>query len=105
LRSRASLPEIKRAKGKEIAMTQFAIKRREFSLRSMLFGAVSIVALGATIIIDLAGVLQYFGVFSGLPPTALEIGAAITAATVVPFLLMGMSISADMHRDKRNANN
>ena len=86
-------------------MTQSAIKRREFSPRSMLFGAVFIVALGAAIIIDLAGVLQYFGLFSGLPPTTSEIGAAITTATVVPFLLMGMSISADMNRNKRNANN
>ena len=86
-------------------MTQSAIKRREFSLRSMLFGAVFIVALGAAIIIDLAGMLQYFGLFSAFPPTTLEIGAAITTATVVPFLLMGMSISADMHRDKRDAKN
>jgi hypothetical protein len=31
--------------------------------------------------------------------------AAITTATVVPFLLMGMSISADMNRNKRNVNN
>ena len=86
-------------------MTQSAIKRREFSLRSMLFGAVFIVALVVAIIIVLAEVLQYFGLVSGLPPTTLEIGAAITTATVVPFLLMGMSISADMNRDKRNANN
>jgi hypothetical protein len=71
----------------------------------MLFGAVFIVAFGVAIIIILAEVLQYFGLVSGLPPTMLEIGAAITAATVVPFFLMGMSISADMNRDKRNANN
>ena len=86
-------------------MTQSAIKRREFSLQSMLFGAVFIVALGAAIILDLAGVLQYFGLFSGLPPTTSEIGAAITAATIVPFLLMGMSISADINHNKRNVNN
>jgi hypothetical protein len=85
-------------------MTQSTIKRREFSLRSMLFGAVFIVALVVAFIIVLAEV-QYFGLVSGLPPTTLEIGAAITTATVVPFLLMGMSISADMNRNKRNANN
>ena len=76
-------------------MTQSAIVRREFSLRSMLLGAVFIVAFIVAIFIDLAGLLQYFNLVSGLPPTTLEIGAAITAATVVPLLMMGMSISTD----------
>ena len=75
-------------------MTQSAIKLRELSLPSMLLGAVFIVALVVAVFIDLAGVLQYFNLVSGLPPTTLEIGAAITAATVVPLLAMGMSISA-----------
>ena len=86
-------------------MTRSAIKRREFSLRSMLFGAVFIVALVVAFIIVLAEVLQYFGLVSGLPPTTLEIGATILVLTIAPFLLMGMSISADMDRNKRNANN
>ena len=86
-------------------MTRSAIKPHEFSHQSLLLAAVFIVALVIAFIIILAVVLQYFGLVSGLPPTTLEIGAAITTATVVPFLLMGMSISADMHRDKRNAKN
>ena len=81
-------------------MTQSAIKRREFSLRSrsMLFGAVFIVALIVAIFIDLAGVLQYFNLVSGVPSSTLAIGAAITAATVVPLLAMGMSMSADRNK-------
>ena len=67
----------------------------EFSLRSLLLGAVFIIALVVTVFIDLAGLLQYFGLVSGLPPTTLETGAAITTATAVPLLVMGMSISAD----------
>ena len=86
-------------------MTRSAIKPHEFSHQSLLLAAVFIVALVVAFIIVLAEVLQYFGLVSGLPPTTLEIGAAITTATVVPFLLMGMSISADMNRNKRNANN
>jgi hypothetical protein len=68
----------------------------------MLLGAVFIVALVVAIFIDLAGLLQYCNLVSGLPPTTLEIGAAITAATVVPLLVMGMSISTD--RNKEGAN-
>ena len=83
-------------------MTQSAIKRREFSVRSMLLGAVFIVAFIVAIFIDLAGLLQYFNLVSGLPTTTLEIGAAITAATVVPLLLMGMSISTDGNKEGAN---
>ena len=74
------------------------MKRREFSLRSMLLGAVFIVGLVVAIFIDLAGVLQYFNLVSVLPSTTLEIGAAITTATAVPFLALGMSISADRNK-------
>jgi len=61
----------------------------------MLLGAVFIVALVVAIFIDLAGLMQYFNLVSGLPQTTLEMGAAITAVIVVPLLVMGMSISAD----------
>lgn len=71
------------------------MKPHELSLRSLLLGAVFIIALVVTVFIDLAGLLQYFGLVSGLPQTTLETGAAITTATVVPLLVMGMSISAD----------
>jgi nitric oxide reductase large subunit len=58
-------------------------------------GAVFIIAVVVAIFTDVAGMLQYFNLVSGLPSTTLEIGAAMTAATVVPLLLMGMSISTD----------
>ena len=86
-------------------MTRSAIKPHEFSHQSLLLAAVFIVALVVAFIIVLAEVLQYFGLVSGLPPTTLEIGASILALTAVPFLLMGMSISEDMNRNKRNVNN
>ncbi len=68
----------------------------------MLLGAVFIVAFIVAIFIDLAGLLQYFNLVSGLPPTTLEMGAAITAATVVPLLVMGMSISSDGNKEGAN---
>lgn len=71
------------------------MKPHKLSLRSLLLGAVFIIALVVTVFIDLAGLLQYFGLVSGLPQTTLETGAAITTATAVPLLVMGMSISAD----------
>ena len=86
-------------------MTRSAIKPHEFSHQSLLLAAVFIVALVVAFIIVLAVVLQYFGLVSGLPPTTVEIGATILALTIAPLLLMGMSISADMDRNKRNANN
>lgn len=79
-------------------MTQSAIKRRELSLRTLLLGAVFIITFIVAIFIDLAGVLQYFNLVSGLPQTTLETGAAITAATIVPLLMTGMSISIDGYK-------
>lgn len=86
-------------------MTRSAIKPHEFSHQSLLLAAAFIIALIVATIIVLVEVLQYFGLVSGLPPTIVEIGATILALTVAPLLLMGMSISADMDRNKRNTNN
>jgi hypothetical protein len=85
---------------KEIAVTQSTIKRREFSVRSMLLVAVLIITFVVAVFVDLAGFAQYIGLVSGLPSTILEIGAAITAATIFPLLLMGMSISLDLNHAK-----
>jgi hypothetical protein len=74
-------------------VTQFTRMRHEFSVLSMLLGAVFIITFVVAIFIDLAGFLQYVGP---------EIGAVITAATIFPFLAMGLSISADLNHKVRH---
>ena len=66
----------------------------------MLFGALFIVTLVIAAFVDLDGVLEYYKLIRGSAPTTLETGAVISMASAVPFLAMGMSISADMHRNK-----
>jgi hypothetical protein len=72
------------------------LERREFTVQSKLLIAVFIFTFVAAVFVDLAGLLQYSGLVSGLPSTILEIGATITAALSFPLLAMGMSISIDM---------
>jgi hypothetical protein len=73
-------------------------RRREFSRKTVLLGAIFIVTLVAAAFVDLDGVLEYYKLISGSAPMTLETGAIISMASAVPFLAMGMSISADMHR-------
>jgi hypothetical protein len=73
---------------------------REFSLRSMLFGAVFIIMLVVAVIVDLAGLLQFSGFVSGLPHEILETGGILTGLTMIPLLVMGMSISVDLNHKK-----
>ena len=75
-------------------------ERHEFTVRSKLLIAVFIITFVAAVFVDLAGLLQYSGLVSGLPSTILEIGATITAVLSFPLLAMGMSISVDMLRTK-----
>jgi hypothetical protein len=75
-----------------------AAPHREFSLRSRLFAAVFIIMLVGAVIVDLAALLQFSGVVSGLSQKVLEIGGVLTTATALPLLAMGMSISMDEHR-------
>lgn len=75
-------------------------KRREFSRQSVLLGTLFIIALVVAVFADLDGVLQYVTLVTGSPLTTLEMGAIITSASAVLFLAMGMSISADMDRNK-----
>ena len=77
-----------------------ATKGRRSSLRSVLFGALFIIAFVLAVFVDIIGVLQYFNLISGWPLTTLEMGAGITSANVVPLLLMGMSISLDMNQNE-----
>ncbi len=78
----------------------FTGKRREFGRRSVLFGALFILTLVIAAFVDLDGVLEYYKLMRGSAPATLEMGAVISMASAVPFLAMGMSISADMHRNK-----
>ena len=66
----------------------------------MLFGAVFVIMLAAAIIVDLAAFLQLSGLISGLPLNILEIGGILTALTIFPLLVMGMSISLDLNHRK-----
>ena len=66
----------------------------------MLFSAVFVIMLAAAIIVDLAALLQLSGLISGLPLNILEIGGILTALTIFPLLVMGMSISVDLNHLK-----
>ena len=76
------------------------LERHEFTVRSKLLIAVFTITFVAAVFVDLAGLLQYSGLVSGLPSTILQIGATITAALSLPLLAMGMSISVDTLRTK-----
>jgi hypothetical protein len=77
----------------------------EFTIRSMLFSAVFTIMLVAVVIVDLAALLQFSGLISGLPTnilktSILEIGGILTVLTIFPLLAMGMSISIDQNRSE-----
>jgi len=69
----------------------------EFSLRSMLFGAVFIIMFVAAVIIDLAALLRFSGLVNGLPANILEMAGVLTGLTIFPLLVMGMSVSVDLN--------
>jgi len=52
------------------------------------------------IVVDLAALLQFSGLVSRLPHNILEIGGSLTALTILPLLVMGMSISVDLNHKK-----
>ena len=71
----------------------------------MLFSTIFTIMLGAAVIVDLAALLQFSGLISGLPAnilktSILEIGGILTALTILPLLAMGMSISMDQNRSE-----
>jgi len=71
----------------------------------MLFSAVFTIMLVAVVIVDLAALLQFSGLISGLPTnilktSILEIGGILTVLTIFPLLAMGMSISMDQNRSE-----
>jgi hypothetical protein len=77
-----------------------AEKRHEFSRKSLLLGAVFIATFVVAAFVDLDALLRYYHIISGSAGTPMEMGAAISMISAVPFLAMGMSISADGHRNK-----
>jgi len=71
----------------------------------MLFSTIFTIMLVAAVIVDLAALLQFSGLISGLPAnilktSILEIGGILTALTILPLLAMGMSISMDQNRSE-----
>ena len=69
----------------------------EFSAQSMVLAAIFAAVLAAAVLIDLAGLLQFSGLISGLPARIEEIGGALTAIAIFPLIAMGLSISHDLN--------
>ena len=69
--------------------------RHRLSRRSLLLISLFVVAFAAAVVVDLAALLDALKLATGSWQETLEIGAAGTAAVAIPFLAMGMSISAD----------
>ena len=75
------------------------MKHREFSRRSQLLIALFVITIVTAVFVDMTGLLEYFNFVSASSPTStLEMGALISAASAVPFLVMGMSISTDQNK-------
>ncbi|HEX5213600.1 MAG TPA: hypothetical protein VFW22_17885 [Pseudolabrys sp.] len=74
--------------------------RHEHGAQSSLWAVIFAVTFVAAVVVDLAGLLQYAGVVGGLPLRILEIGGIITAAAILPLIVMGMSISNDFNRKR-----
>ena len=69
--------------------------RHGLSRRSVLLISFFVIAFIAAIVVDLAALLDALNLMKGSWQETLETGAAASAAIAVPFLAMGMSISAD----------
>ena len=71
------------------------MESHKISRRSVLLISPFVIAFSVAIVVDLAALLESLNLLRGSWQTTLETGAAISAAIIVPFLAMGMSISAD----------
>jgi hypothetical protein len=72
---------------------------REFSIRSKLLAGIFAITFIVSVLVDLIALLSFFGLV-GWRPLMLETAGTITAASIVPLLMMGMSISADTTQAK-----
>lgn len=77
-----------------------AARTSETSRLTMFFGTVLIIMFVCTVLLDVAGIVQYFSAAKEASLT-MEICSSVTMGLAVPFLAMGMSISADTHRRNR----
>jgi hypothetical protein len=66
-----------------------------FSRRSVLLISLFVIACIGAVVVDHAALLEALNLVKGSWQETLETGAAASAAIAVPFLAMGMSISAD----------
>ena len=71
-----------------------------FSRRSVLLISLFVIAFTAAVVVDLAALFEALNLVKGSWQETLETGAAGSAAVAVPFLAMGMSISADQNNKK-----
>ena len=71
-----------------------------FSRRSVLLISLLVIAFGTAVVVDLAALLEALNLVKGSWQETLETGAAASVAIAVPFLAMGMSISADQNNKK-----
>ena len=69
--------------------------RQGFSRRSVLLISLFVIAFAAAVVVDLAALLEALNLVKGSWQDTLATGVAASAAITVPFLAMGMSISAD----------
>ncbi len=66
-----------------------------FSRLSVLLISVFVIAFTAAVVVDLTALLEALNFVKGSWQETLETGAAASAGIAVPFLAMGMSVSAD----------
>ena len=93
-----SLHTWERRRSKEGAPLKHLVAiHHEFSAQSMVLAAIFAAVLAAAVLIDLAGLLQFAGLISGLPARIEEIGGALTAIAIFPLIAMGLSISHDLN--------
>jgi len=79
-------------------LRQSLLMHADFSAQSRLLIGIFVVVFVAAVVIDLAALLQFAGLISGLPAAILEIGGSITGAAIFPLIVMGLSISHDLNR-------
>ncbi len=71
------------------------MKDHGFSRLSVALISLFAIGFGVAVVVDLTALLQSLNLVRGSWQMTLETGTAVSAAIIVPFLAMGMSISAD----------
>ena len=76
----------------------FATQYNEYSLQTVLLALAFVALLVIAFFVDFDALLRYFKLLSGSSTSIMEVGAVISLTCAIPFLAMGMSISADAQR-------